>query len=68
MGIGVQGEAGGEVPQHTTDRLDIHSVLQCDGSKGVAEIMESDLRDSCSFKNPLQHIVDAVRGDGATVG
>ena len=45
MGIGVQGESGREVPQHTADRFDVHTVLECDGCEGVAEIVESDLRD-----------------------
>ena len=49
MGIGVQGEAGGEVTQHTADRLDVYSILECDGSEGVAEVMESDLRDTKAF-------------------
>ena len=35
MGIGVQGEASGEVTQHTADRLNIHSVLQRDGCESV---------------------------------
>ena len=45
MSIGVQGEACGEVPQHTGHRLDIHTVLEDHGCNGVAEIMKSDLRD-----------------------
>ena len=39
MGIGVQGEACGEVTQHAADGLDIHSVLECDGCEGVSEVM-----------------------------
>ena len=64
MGIGVQGEAGGEVARHSGHRLDIHTVLESDGCEGVAEVMESDLRDANPLQNPLQHIVDTVRGDG----
>ena len=45
MGVGVQGEASGEVAQHTGDCLDVHTVLQGDGCEGMAEIVESDLRD-----------------------
>ena len=44
--IGVQGEACGEVAEHAGYRLDIHAVLEGNGSKGVAEVMESDLRDA----------------------
>ena len=68
MGIGVQGEASGEVTQHSADCLDVHSVLECDGCEGVAEVVESDLRDSGSLQNPLQHIVHTIRRDGASVG
>ena len=67
MGIGVQGEACGEVTQHTGHRLDVYTILQCDGCEGVAEVVESDLRDTSPFENPLQHIVHTVRGDGTTV-
>ena len=67
MGIGVQSEACGKVTQHARHRLDVHTILEGDGSEGVAEIMESDLRDARSFEDTLQHIVDAVRGDGTTV-
>ena len=67
MGIGVQGESCGEVTEHSTDGLDVHSVLEGDGGEGVAKVMESDLRDASSLQNPLQHIVHTVRGDGTAV-
>ena len=35
MGVGVQGEACGEVTQHAGYRLDVHAVLQGDGGEGV---------------------------------
>ena len=35
MGVGVQGEACGEVPQHAGHRLDVHTVLKCNGCEGV---------------------------------
>ena len=68
MGIGVQSEACGEVTQHAGHRLNIHAVLKRNGGEGVAEVMESDLRDASSFEDALQHIVDAVRGDGTAIG
>ena len=67
MGISVQGEACGEVTQHTGHRLDIYSVLESDGCEGVAEVVESDLRDASPFEDMLQHIVDAVLRDGAII-
>ena len=68
MGIGIQGEACGEVPQHTGYRLDVYTVLQGDGCEGVAEVVESDLRDASSLQYSFEHIVDAVRRDRTTVG
>ena len=35
MGIGVQGEAGTVMPQHTRDGLNVHPVLQRQGGKGM---------------------------------
>ena len=67
MGIGVEGESRGVVPEHTGYRLDVHSVLQCDGGECVPEIVKSDFGQSRSFENPLQHMIYAVRGDGAAV-
>ena len=68
VGVGVQGEACGEVAEHAGYRLDIHAVLEGNGSKGVAEIMESDLWDASPFEDTLEHIVDAIWGDGSAVG
>ena len=59
MGVGVEGEAGGEVTEHAGDRLDIYAVLECYRSEGVAEVVESDLRDACPCQHSLEHIVDA---------
>ena len=67
MGIGIQGEACGEVTQHAGHRLDIHTILECDGCEGVAEVMESDLRDASPFEDTLQHIIHTVRGDRSAV-
>ena len=33
MGIGVEGKASGEVPQHTAYRLDVHTILERDGTE-----------------------------------
>ena len=68
MGIGVQSEACGKVTQHAGHGLDVHTILQGNGCEGVAEVVESDLRDASPLQHPLQHIVHAVRGDGAAVG
>ena len=68
MGVGIQGKPGGEVAEHSADGFDIHAVLQGDGGEGVAEIVESDLGNPGSGEDSLQHIVHAVRGDGAAVG
>lgn len=67
MGIGVEGEAGGEVTQHAGYRLDVHAVLQSYCSEGVAEVVETDFWDTSSGEDSLQHIIYAVRRDGAAV-
>ena len=64
MGVGIQSEACGEVTQHAGDGFDVHTVLESQRCESVAEVMESDLRDANPLQNPLQHIVDTVRGDG----
>ena len=61
MSVGVQGEAGGEVAQHTGQGLDVNAILQGYRGKGVSEVVESDLRDTGSCQHPLEHIVHAVR-------
>ena len=33
----------------------------------MAEVVESDLWDACPFKDALEHVIDAVRGDGTAV-
>ena len=68
MGVGAKGEAGGEVAQHTGQGLDIHAVLQGDGGEGVAEVVESNLWDACPRQHSFQHVVHAIRRDGAAVG
>ena len=67
MSVGVEGESGGEVAQHTGHCLDVHPVLKCDGGECVPEIVKSDLGQSYSFEDSLQHMIHAVRGDGAAV-
>ena len=61
MGIGVQREACREMPQHAGSRLDIHTVLQGDGSEGMAKVVESDFGDTRALQDSLKHIIRAVR-------
>ena len=67
MGVGIEGEPCGVMSEHSGHRLNVHSVLECDGGECVPEIVKSDLGQSRSFENPLQHMIHAVRGDGAAV-
>ena len=60
MGVGVQGEAGGEMTEHTGHSLYVHTVLQGYGCKGVSEVVESDLGDACSCQYSFEHIVYAI--------
>ena len=41
MGVGVQGEAREEVAEHAVDGFDVHTVLQRQRGKGVAQIVET---------------------------
>ena len=67
MGMGVQGEACGEVTQHAGHRLGIHTILEGNGREGVSEVVESYFRDTRSLKNLLEHIIRTVRGNRTTV-
>lgn len=68
VGVGVQGEAGGVVAQHTADRFHIYAILERQGSEGVSQIMEPHLGQPCSFQYPVEHMENAVRGNGAACG
>ena len=61
MGIGIESESRREVTQHAGYSFYVNSVLQRNGSKGVAEVVESDLWDTCSCQHSFEHIVHAVR-------
>ena len=41
MGVGVQREARGVVPEHTADRFHVHAVLQGHGCEGVSNSWNS---------------------------
>ena len=60
MGVGVQGEAGGEVAKHSADSFDVHTILKCNGCEGMSEVMESDLGNACSCQHSVEHIVYAI--------
>ncbi len=57
-GIGVQSKSSGEVAEDGGHGLDVHAVLQCYRSEGVAEVVKANLGDTCSCQHPLQHVVD----------
>lgn len=67
MGVDVQGEACGEVTQHPGNRLDVYPVLQCQRCKGVAQIVEPYLWQSCLLQNPVQLVKHTVRGNGPAI-
>ena len=68
VGVGVQGEAGGEVAQHAGDGLDVHAVLQRQRREGMAQVVEADAGQPRPLQHPVQHVVHAVRRDGAAGG
>jgi len=61
VGVGVQRETRRVVAQHRGHRFYVHTVLQCHGREGMAEIVESDAGQPCPFQHPLEHVQDAVR-------
>ena len=63
VGVGVQGEACAEVPQHPGYRFHVHPVLQGQGGKGMTQIMEPHSRQPRPFQHPVEHVQHAVRGD-----
>lgn len=46
MGIGAQGEARVEVPEHAGDRANVHAVLQSGRSEGVSQIVQANMLDA----------------------
>ena len=67
MGIGIQREACREVTKHTRYGFYVNSILQGNGCKGVAEVVEPDLWDTGSCQYSFEHIVYAIRRDWTAV-
>ena len=61
VGIGAEREARIVVTQHSTHGLDVHAVLEHQGSERVPNIVEADIRQSRLFQNCLEVCVGAVR-------
>ena len=61
MGVGVQCEARGVVPEHTADGFHVHAVLQGHRRESVAQVVESYPWQPRPFQHPLEHVQDAVR-------
>ena len=68
MGIGVQGEPSAEVSQHPGYRFHVYPVLEGQGGIGVAQIVESDPRESRPFQHPVEHMQHTVRENRHTRG
>ena len=67
MGVSVEGESSGKVPQHTGHRLDVNSVLQRQRGESVPQIVEPNFGESRPFQHPMEHIQHTIRGDGASI-
>ena len=61
VGVGIQRETRGVVPEHTADGFHVHAVLQGHGCEGVAQVMKADAWQPSPFQHSLQHVQDAVR-------
>ena len=68
MGVGVQGKPCGEVSQHSGHRFHVHPILQRQGGKGVAQIVEPHLGQPCPLQHPMEHMQHTVRGDWPAIG
>lgn len=49
VSVGIQDEAGGVMTQYAGDSFDVYTVLQSQGGKGMAQIMEAKLRQPARF-------------------
>ena len=68
VGVGVQGEACGEVAQHPGHGLHIYPVLQGQGGEGVAQVVEPYLGQTCPFQHSVEHMQHTVRGNRPAIG
>ena len=68
MGIGIQRESCREMAQHSRHGFHIHAVLEGQCGERMAEIVEPDLRQARPIQHPVEHMEDAVRGNGAASG
>ena len=60
MSVGVQRETRRVVAQHRGHRFYVHTVLQCHGREGVAQVVKAYPWQSCPFQHPLEHMQDAA--------
>ena len=67
MGVGVLGEAGGELAEHTGDRLDVHTIPQCQCCGGVAQVMEADRGNPGPIQHSVRHVPHTIRRDWLTI-
>lgn len=67
MGISVQCKSCGVVSQHARHGLNVYTVLQCQCGEGMPEVVEPNLRQSCSLQHSMKHVQHAVRGDWAAI-
>ena len=64
VGVGVHGEAGLCMAQDTGQRFGIHAIGQCVGGEGVAQIVETDIRQIAFFQDLFQLAVCGGRIHG----
>ena len=54
VGVYVQGGSRRYMPQHGGKGLDVHTIFQCHGGKGVAQIVKSDLLAPGPLQNDME--------------
>ena len=65
MGIGIQRKPCGEMSQHTRYGFHIYAVLECQRGKGMAKVVETNLRQARSIQHPVEHICLLYTSDAA---
>ena len=61
MGVGVEGEGGGVVPQHAGEGFGIDAVLNHDGGKSVTQIVKSNAGfQACTSQQFLVRSTDVI--------
>ena len=60
MAVHIKGKSGGSVAQVALDSFHVVPILEGEDGKGMPEIVEPNLGQSCPLQHPVKHIQYAV--------